>query len=60
MPVDEATGALKEVMFAYSDGLPRNEKTFWEIIGARAKLMSSTVPVTDVADFSFVRELQPK
>jgi hypothetical protein len=60
MPVDEGAEALKDVMFAYSDGLPRDEKTFWEIVGARAKSMSSTVPVNEVADFSLVRELQTK
>jgi ABC-type nitrate/sulfonate/bicarbonate transport system substrate-binding protein len=58
MPMDEGTQALKDVMFAYSDGLPRDEKTFWEIVGARAKLMSSTVPVSEVADFSFVKEIR--
>lgn len=58
MPLDESTQALKDVMFAYSDGVPKDEKTFWEIVGTRAKLMSSTVPVSEVADFSLVKEIR--
>jgi ABC-type nitrate/sulfonate/bicarbonate transport system substrate-binding protein len=60
MPIDEAAEALKDVMFAYSDGLPRNEKSFWEVVGTRAKLMSSSVPLNEVADFSLVKEIRVK
>src|SRR5687767_6854947 len=55
MPIDEGAQALKDVMFAYSDGLPRNEKSFWDVVGMRAKLTSSSVPLSEVADFSLVK-----
>jgi ABC-type nitrate/sulfonate/bicarbonate transport system substrate-binding protein len=60
MPLDEGAEALKDVMFAYSDGLPRSEKSFWEVVGTRAKLMSSSVPLTEVADFSLVKDIRAK
>jgi hypothetical protein len=60
MPIDEGTQALKDVLFAYSDGLPRNEKSFWEVVGTRAKLTSSNVPLSEVADFSLVKEIGMK
>jgi ABC-type nitrate/sulfonate/bicarbonate transport system substrate-binding protein len=60
MSREEAAGALRDVMFAYSDGVPRNEKSFWDGISPRAKLLSSTVPVTEAADFSLAKELRAK
>jgi len=58
MPLDEGTQALKDVTFAYSDGVPRNEKSFWDVIGSRAKLLSSSVPLSEVADFALVKEVR--
>ena len=60
MSRDEAAGALRDVAFAYSDGLPRNEKVFWEGIAARAKFLGSNVAPTEVADFSFAKEIRAK
>jgi ABC-type nitrate/sulfonate/bicarbonate transport system substrate-binding protein len=60
MPIDEGAQALKDVMFAYSDGLPRNEKSFWDVVGTRAKLTSSSVPLSEVADFSLVKGIRTK
>jgi ABC-type nitrate/sulfonate/bicarbonate transport system substrate-binding protein len=60
MTKDEASGALRDVVFAYSDGVPRNDKAFWEIVSTRAKLLSSTVPVTEVADFALAKEIRAK
>ena len=60
MSREEAAGALRDVSFAYSDGVPRNEKVFWENVSARAKLLGSTVPASEVADFSFAKELRNK
>ena len=60
MPADEAAQALNDVNFAYSDGVPRNEKTFTEILTARAKILSSNVPVGEVADFSMVKAIRTK
>ena len=60
MPADEAAGALKDVLFAYSDGVPRNEKSFWDVVGARAKLLGSNVSPNEVADFSLVKEIRAK
>jgi ABC-type nitrate/sulfonate/bicarbonate transport system substrate-binding protein len=60
MSKEEAAGALRDVSFAYSDGVPRNEKNFWDGIAARAKFLGSNVPLTDAADFSWVREIRSK
>lgn len=60
MSKEEATGALRDVAFAYTEGVPRNEKAFWELVGQRAKLLSSNVPVSEVADFSLAGELRGK
>lgn len=60
MSRQEAAGALRDVTFAYSDGVPRNEKAFWEIVDTRAKLLSSNVALSEVADFSMARELRGK
>jgi NitT/TauT family transport system substrate-binding protein len=60
MSKDEATGALRDVSFAYSDGVPRNEKSFWDGVAARAKFLGSNVPVTDAADFSSVKEIRSR
>jgi NitT/TauT family transport system substrate-binding protein len=58
MPADEAVQALGDVTFAYSDGVPRNEKTFAEILATRAKILSSNVPISEVADFSMVKAIR--
>lgn len=60
MSKEEAGGALRDVTFAYSDGVPRNEKSFWDGVSARAKFLSSNVPVAEVADFSLAREIRAK
>ncbi len=60
MSKEEAAGALRDVTFAYSDGVPRNEKSFWDGVSARAKFLSSTVPVAEVADFSLARVIRAK
>ncbi|HWO40818.1 MAG TPA: ABC transporter substrate-binding protein [Candidatus Eisenbacteria bacterium] len=60
MPADEGLEALGDVVFAYSEGVPRNEKSFWEVVTTRAKLLSSSVPPNEVADFSLVREIRSK
>jgi len=60
MSREEAAGALRDVAFAYSDGVPRNEKVFWEGIAARAKFLGSNVAPTEVADFSFAKEIRAK
>jgi ABC-type nitrate/sulfonate/bicarbonate transport system substrate-binding protein len=60
MSKEEAAGALHDVSFAYSDGVPRNDKAFWEIVASRAKLLSSNVALSDVADFSLAKELRGK
>ena len=60
MSREEAAGALHDVMFAYSDGVPRNEKIFWDGVSARAKFLSSNVPVAEAADFSLAREIRAK
>jgi ABC-type nitrate/sulfonate/bicarbonate transport system substrate-binding protein len=56
----EAVGALQDVAFAYSEGAPRNEKSFWDVVSARAKLLGSNVPVSEAADFLLVREVRSK
>jgi ABC-type nitrate/sulfonate/bicarbonate transport system substrate-binding protein len=58
MPADEAAGALKDVSFAYTDGVPRNEKSFWDVVSARAKLLDSIVPLSAVADFTLAKEIR--
>lgn len=58
MSKDEAAGALRDVSFAYSDGVPRNEKAFWEIVAGRAKLLSSNLAPHEVADFTLAREIR--
>jgi ABC-type nitrate/sulfonate/bicarbonate transport system substrate-binding protein len=60
MSREEALGALQDVTFAYSDGVPRDEKAFWEGVAARAKSLGSNVPATDVADFSLAKEIRSK
>lgn len=60
MPASEGIEALSDVSFAYSEGAPRNEKSFWEVVATRAKLLSSNVPLSEVADFSMVREIRSK
>jgi ABC-type nitrate/sulfonate/bicarbonate transport system substrate-binding protein len=60
MSKEEAAGALRDVSFAYSDGVPRNDKAFWEVVASRAKLLSSNVALSDVADFSLAKELRAK
>jgi hypothetical protein len=60
MPIDEGVEALKDVIFAYSDGVPRNEKSFWEVVTTRAKLLSSSISLNEVADFSLVKEIRAK
>jgi ABC-type nitrate/sulfonate/bicarbonate transport system substrate-binding protein len=60
MPAQEGIAALKDVTFAYSDGVPRNEKSFWDVVATRARLLSSKVAVSDVADFSMVKETRSK
>jgi ABC-type nitrate/sulfonate/bicarbonate transport system substrate-binding protein len=60
MPIADGVQALNDVMFAYTDGLPKNEKSFWQVVSARAKLMSSAIPLSEVADFSLAKELQSK
>jgi hypothetical protein len=58
MSKEEAAGALRDVSFAYSDGVPRNEKAFWEIVAGRAKLLSSNVAPSEVADFTLARSIR--
>ena len=60
MSREEAVGALQDVAFAYSDGVPRNENAFWDGVAARAKSLGSNVPATDVADFSLAKEIRSK
>lgn len=60
MPAQEGLAALKDVTFAYTDGVPRNEKSFWDVVTTRAQLLSSKLPPGDVADFSLVREIRSK
>jgi ABC-type nitrate/sulfonate/bicarbonate transport system substrate-binding protein len=60
MPAQEGIAALKDVTFAYSDGVPRNEKSFWDVVTTRAQLLSSKVPLSDVADFSMVKEIRSR
>jgi ABC-type nitrate/sulfonate/bicarbonate transport system substrate-binding protein len=60
MPIDEGAQALKDVMFAYSDGLPSNEKSLSDVVGTRAKLTSSSVPLSEVVDFSLVKEIRTR
>jgi ABC-type nitrate/sulfonate/bicarbonate transport system substrate-binding protein len=60
MPAQEGLAALRDVTFAYSDGAPRNEKSFWEVVNSRAQLLSSKVPPSEVADFSMVKEIRSK
>jgi len=60
MSKEEATGALRDVSFAYSDGVPRNEKAFWEIVSQRAKLLASNLPMSEVADFGLAKEIRGK
>jgi len=60
MSKDEAAGALRDVSFAYSDGVPRNDKAFWEIVSQRAKLLSSNVALSEVADFTLAKEIRGK
>ena len=51
---------LRDVMFAYSDGVPRNEKSFWDGVAARAKFLGSNVPLSEVADFAIAKEIRSK
>jgi ABC-type nitrate/sulfonate/bicarbonate transport system substrate-binding protein len=60
MSKEEAAGALRDVMFAYSDGVPRNEKSFWDGVAARAKFLGSNVPLSEVADFAIAKEIRSK
>jgi NitT/TauT family transport system substrate-binding protein len=60
MSREEAAGALRDVSFAYSDGVPRNEKSFWDGVAARAKFLSSNVPIAEAADFSLAKEIRSK
>lgn len=60
MPAQEGIAALKDVTFAYSDGVPRNEKSFWDVVTTRAQLLSSKVPLSEVADFSMVKEIRSR
>lgn len=60
MPAQEGIAALNDVTFAYSDGVPRNEKSFWDIVATRARLLSSKVSPNEVADFSLVKEIRSK
>jgi ABC-type nitrate/sulfonate/bicarbonate transport system substrate-binding protein len=60
MPAQEGVAALKDVTFAYSDGAPRNEKSFWDVVATRAQLLSSKVALSEVADFSMVKEIRAK
>jgi ABC-type nitrate/sulfonate/bicarbonate transport system substrate-binding protein len=60
MSREEAGGALKDVSFAYSDGVPRNEKSFWEGVAARAKFLGSSIPISEVADFALAKEIRSK
>jgi hypothetical protein len=60
MPAQEGIAALKDVTFAYTDGVPRNEKSFWDVVARRARLLSSKVAVSEVADFSMVKEARSK
>jgi len=58
MSKEEAAGALRDVSFAYSEGVPRNEKAFLEIVAGRAKLLSSNLPPNEVADFTLARAIR--
>ena len=60
MSREEAGGALRDVTFAYSDGVPRNEKSFWDGVAARAKFLGSNAALSEVADFSLAREIRAK
>ena len=60
MSREEAAGALQDVAFAYSDGVPRNENAVWEVVAARAKLLGSNVPLGEVADFSLAKGIRAK
>ncbi len=60
MSKEEAAGALRDVAFAYSDGVPRNEKSFWDGVAARAKFLGSNVPPSEVADFTIAKEIGSK
>ena len=60
MPVDEAAEALNDVTFAYSEGAPRDEKSFWDVVTTRAKVMGSNVPQSEIADFSLVKAIAAK
>lgn len=40
MSREEAAGALQDVVVAYSDGAPRNDKVFWDNVAARARLLA--------------------
>ncbi len=60
MPAQEGIAALKDVAFAYSDGAPRSDKSFWDVVATRAQLLSSKVALSEVADFSMVKEIRSK
>jgi ABC-type nitrate/sulfonate/bicarbonate transport system substrate-binding protein len=60
MPAQEGIAALKDVTFAYSDGAPRSEKSFWDVVATRGQLVSSKVALSEVADFSMVKEIRSK
>ena len=47
-------------MFAYTEGIPRNENAFSEVVAARAKLLAANVPPNEVADFTLAREIRGK
>jgi hypothetical protein len=38
--------------------VPRDEKILREIVARRAKLLSSTIPLNEVADFPLVKEIR--
>jgi ABC-type nitrate/sulfonate/bicarbonate transport system substrate-binding protein len=60
MPAHEGIAALKDVTFAYSDGAPRSDKSFWDVVATRAQMLSSKVALSEVADFSMVKEVRSK
>ncbi|HXG53138.1 MAG TPA: ABC transporter substrate-binding protein [candidate division Zixibacteria bacterium] len=60
MPEDEAAAALNDVTFAYSDGVPRDEKSFWDVVAARTRLLGSRITAAEVADFTIAREVRSR
>jgi hypothetical protein len=43
-------------LFQISFSLGRGPGNFWDVVAERARLLSSKVAVSDVADFSMVKE----